>query len=64
MEKLNIGCGYDKKEGFMNIDIAGGVNPDKVVNIEKGLPFKENTFIQEMRLKKSGPSIGNLFCLK
>ena len=44
MKKLNIGCGYVKKEGFINIDISKSVNPDTVVDIEKGLPFKDNTF--------------------
>ncbi|MDD5699617.1 MAG: methyltransferase domain-containing protein [Candidatus Nanoarchaeia archaeon] len=44
MERLNIGCGYEKKEGFINIDISKKVKPDMVVNIEKGLPFKDNTF--------------------
>lgn len=44
MKRLNIGCGYDKKGGFINIDISKSVNPDMVVDIEKGLPFKDNTF--------------------
>ena len=42
--KLNIGCGYNKKEGFINIDKAPEVNPDKVVDIEKGSPFSDNRF--------------------
>jgi len=42
--KLNIGCGWDKKEGFMNIDKSPEVNPDIIVNIEKGLPFPDNSF--------------------
>jgi SAM-dependent methyltransferase len=41
--KLNIGCGYDKLDGYINIDISKDVNPDKVVNIEKGLPFNTNS---------------------
>lgn len=41
--KLNIGCGYNKMEGFFNIDKAKEVNPDKVVDIEKGLPFEDNS---------------------
>jgi ubiquinone/menaquinone biosynthesis C-methylase UbiE len=43
-QKLNIGCGYNKKKGFINIDKAKHVNPDKVVDIEKGLPFPEKAF--------------------
>jgi len=42
MNKLNIGCGYEKKGGY--IDISKDVNPDMVVDIEKGLPFPDNHF--------------------
>ncbi len=42
--KLNIGCGKVKLDGFVNIDKAKEVNPDKVVDIEKGLPFKDSKF--------------------
>ncbi len=42
--KLNIGCGHKKMGGCINIDISKDVNPDKVVNIEEGLPFKDNYF--------------------
>lgn len=42
--KLNIGCGWNKKEGFVNIDKAPEVKPDMVVNIEQGLPFPDNSF--------------------
>lgn len=41
--KLNIGCGWDKKKGFINIDKAKEVKPDIVCDIEDGLPFKDNT---------------------
>ena len=40
---LNIGCGWNKIKGFVNIDKAKEVNPDKVVDIEKGLPFEDNS---------------------
>jgi len=30
--KLNIGCGYKKLEGFVNIDKAVEVSPDMVVS--------------------------------
>jgi len=42
--KLNIGCGWKKEKGFINIDSAKEVKPDKIVNIEKGLPFPDNYF--------------------
>ncbi|MFA5953759.1 MAG: methyltransferase domain-containing protein [Candidatus Pacearchaeota archaeon] len=42
--KLNLGCGLDKKKGYLNIDSSKDVNPDKVWNLEKTpLPFKENS---------------------
>ena len=44
MNKLNIGCGNEKMQGFINIDISEKVKPDIVVDIEKGLPFKDNYF--------------------
>ena len=42
--KLNIGCGRKKMDGFINIDKAPEVEPDKVVDIERGLPFEDNEF--------------------
>lgn len=42
--KLNIGCGRDKKIGYVNIDASPLINPDKVCNLEKvPLPFKEDS---------------------
>ena len=43
MKKLNIGCGKKKIKGYINCDKAKEVNPDKVVDLEKKLPFKENS---------------------
>ena len=42
--KLHIGCGYFKLEGFINIDKAEEVEPDRVVDMEQGLPFPDNHF--------------------
>lgn len=39
LNKLNIGCGWEHKYGFMNIDKAEEVKPDLVCDIENGLPF-------------------------
>jgi|TARA_B100000315_G_C14491895_1_gene547988 predicted SAM-dependent methyltransferase len=43
-EKLQIGCGRNKINGFVNIDKSKEVSPDIVVDIEKGFPFPDNSF--------------------
>ncbi len=40
--KLHLGCGRNKKEGYLNCDVAKEVCPDKIVDLEKKLPFKDN----------------------
>jgi len=42
--KLNVGCGLNKIDGYINLDINPNNNPDMVRNIEKGLPFDNNKF--------------------
>jgi SAM-dependent methyltransferase len=43
--KLNIGCGNDIKEGFINLDITQLPGVDVVCDIENSLlPFENNTF--------------------
>lgn len=44
MLRLNIGCGNDKREGYINLDVSPDVNPDVVRDIKRGLPFNDNTF--------------------
>jgi hypothetical protein len=41
--KLHLGCGNDYKEGYVNCDISREVLTDKIVNLEKKLPFKDNS---------------------
>jgi len=44
MKKLNIGCGKDKLEGYINLDISREVEPDIVCDIRHGLPFPDDYF--------------------
>lgn len=40
--KLNLGCGYNKQPGFVNIDSRDECSPDLVCDILKdGLPYKD-----------------------
>ena len=41
--KLHLGCGNDYREGYVNCDISPDVKSDKIVNLEKRLPFKDNS---------------------
>lgn len=41
--KLNLGCGRNYKKGYINCDIAKNLNVDKIVDLEKKLPFKDNS---------------------
>ncbi len=42
--RLHLGCGRDKKEDYVNIDVSKDVNPDKVWDLEKTpLPFKSDS---------------------
>ena len=42
--KLNIGAGKEKREGYITLDSSPQVNPDVLANLEKKLPFKDNSF--------------------
>src|SRR4051812_1511318 len=45
LKKLNIGCGTDTKEGWVNLDAAGLPGVDVVHDIEKlPLPFADDSF--------------------
>jgi len=41
--KIDLGCGKFKKEGFYGIDKFPGKNVDRVVDLDKKLPFKNNS---------------------
>ena len=42
--KINIGSGFKRFDGFMNVDDDPGVNPDFLVNLNKDkLPFEDHS---------------------
>jgi len=43
MVKLNLGCGYRKREGYINIDNRMEVAPDLCVDVTCGLPFEDSS---------------------
>lgn len=44
MKKLNLGCGYDVKEGYINIDAKDGRGVDLVLDLNDcKLPFDDNS---------------------
>jgi ubiquinone/menaquinone biosynthesis C-methylase UbiE len=44
-KKLNVGCGKDIKEGYVNLDVVKLPNVDVFHNLDKyPWPFKDNTF--------------------
>ena len=47
--KLNLGCGNKKRKGYLNCDISEEVHPDKIIDLRKRLPFKEDS-IEEVYL--------------
>lgn len=41
--RLNIGCGKQHLEGYVNIDISGYCKPDRELDIRGGLPFVQDS---------------------
>lgn len=41
--KLHLGCGRKRYEGYVNCDVSPEVKPDKIVDLEKKLPFKKDS---------------------
>lgn len=41
--KLNLGCFTDKREGYINVDSFASCNPDVVADLNKKLPFENNS---------------------
>jgi len=60
--KLNLGYGNDYKKGYINCDISKEVKPDKIVNLEKELPFKDNS-VDEIIINHTLEHIHNFISL-
>jgi len=41
--KLNLGCGYNKLEGYTNLDSDPACNPDVLCDLEGVLPFEDSS---------------------
>jgi len=41
--RLNLGCGFRKKEGFINIDSNPDTNPDLLHDVAQGLPYDNDS---------------------
>lgn len=42
--RLNVGCGRNAIDGYVNVDLAPLPGVDVVADCEAGLPFKDNSF--------------------
>lgn len=43
MTKINLGCGKDIREGYINCDSSNKVGANMVFDMEKKFPFKDNS---------------------
>jgi len=50
--KLNLGCGTDKREGYINVDVREEVQPDLVIDLEReGLKRWVDNSVDEILMK-------------
>lgn len=59
MVRYNLGCGYDKKKGFVNIDSDARVNPDIVIDLSLknwSRQLKKSDYIQSYHLLEHLPN--------
>lgn len=66
--KLNVGCGRDYREGYVNIDISRDVRAEHYLDIRKDpLPFPDQS-VKEIYISGVLEQIGNndefLFCMQ
>ena len=57
MIKLNLGCGYNKKENFINVDSDRNVEPDLVHDLETTWPWEKDS-VSEVYFEHSLDRIG------
>ena len=61
--RLNIGCGLAKLKNYINLDCNPDVQPDVLRNMERGLPFNDNTF-DEILCEQTLEHVNDLiFCM-
>jgi len=50
--KLNLGCGFDKRKGYVNIDRRKECNPDMLIDLEKeGLKRFQDNSVEEIIMR-------------
>lgn len=63
--KLNLGCGYRKYPGFINIDGCSYCDPDRVIDLDDGLGEFEDNSVDEIRAEHILEHVNDLeFVLK
>ena len=45
-QKINLGCGFDHREGWVNIDAIAAVHPDLIHDLHEPLPFADDSVIE------------------
>lgn len=62
--KLNLGCGFRKKDGFINVDSDLGCIPDECIDLIEGRwPWTDNSvdeIVFEYSMEQMGSTIGDL----